>query len=326
MDLPKVLPESIPWRSLTDPVAKLGEVPIYDDRLDSLFWIDVFGRKLHRTGWRTGETRTWRMPLAIGSYALHDDPGHVVVALQDGIHAFDLDTSALTLLSAAPFDTARQRFNDGRCDPQGRFWVGTMRLPHAGLPNGSGHFYRQTDSELSAEIDGVTVANGIAFSPGGDTMYLADRVNARLLAYDFDGDAGTVSGERVFASVDANLVPDGAAVDDEGGYWIAMFGAGEIHRYTPDGVLDRILQAPVSTTTMCAFAGPDLGTMVVTTGRFSLSEDQLGRQPLAGAVLVAEVGATGIPEPRAQLDLRIAGPSQSSGAPRGSFRGPVEGG
>jgi len=297
--------ESVTWKAITAPTAKLGEVPVYDERSESLYWIDVFGKKLHRTDWLTGETCWWQMPSAIGSYVLHEDPDRVVVALQDGVHAFDLRNSSFTLLSKAPFDTQRERFNDGRCDPQGRFWVGTMRIPGSGLPDGSGHFYRLSRDGLSAEIDGVTVANGIAFSPGGDTMYLADRVNARLLAYDFNGSAGTVSGKRIFATVDSNLIPDGAAVDEQGGYWVAMFGAGEIHRYDPNGRLGRILRVPVSTSTMCAFGGPDRRTMIVTTARFSLSDHQLNEQPLAGAVLVADVGAAGLPEPRARLDLRL---------------------
>ena len=303
----------IAWEAITPPTANLAEVPVYDERDGSLYWIDVFGQTLHRTDWSTRQTQTWFLPSAVGSYALREQSQSVIVALEDGIYLLDLRTSNLALLFAAPFDTAHERFNDGRCDPQGRFWVGTIRLPGSEQPNGRGFFYRLADGALSAQIDGVTAANGIAFSPNGDTIYLADAVNSRLLAYNFDGKTGTVREKRVFATLDSKLIPDGAAVDTEGRYWIAMFGAGEVHRFTPEGRCDRVLSLPVTTPTMCAFGGPNRSTLIVATARFSLTKQQLADQPLAGAILIADVGAVGLPEPRSKFEFptpgNVSGPS-----------------
>jgi sugar lactone lactonase YvrE len=299
------------WRSLTEPLSSLGEVPVYDARNASLYWIDVFGPSLFRTPWDGGTTQTWKLPSTVGSYALSSDPAMLVVALHDGIYEFDMVSGQLELRAAAPYDMRHQRFNDGRTDPQGNFWAGTIRLLDSEEPDGRGHFYKYSRGALTQEIGGVTTANGIAFSPDGQTMYLADRVNARILAYDFDGDTSSASGERIFVELDPRDIPDGAAVDVEGGYWIAMFGSGEVRRYSPDGTLDRVLALPVSRPTMCAFAGPDRGTLVVTTARWGMMTEELAHEPLAGAVLAADVGIAGISEP-----LYVAAASGTAGTDR----------
>lgn len=293
-----VSPESPVWAVLGESVAELGEVPVYDDRADALVWIDVFGRALHRTAWASGATESWSLPETVGCHALCESPEVALVALHGGLSSLDLRSGDLTPLVAAPYDTAHERFNDGRCDAAGNLWVGTIRLPDSDRPNGSGHFYKFSRGVLTAEIAGVTVANGIAFSPDDRTLYLADRVNARLLRYPFDPDAGAAEDPEVFVRLDPAWIPDGAAVDTEGGYWIALFGQGEVRRYTPDGELDRVIALPVSRPTMCAFAGPELDVLVVTTARWGLDAEQLTAEPLAGRVLTLDVGARGRPEPR----------------------------
>jgi sugar lactone lactonase YvrE len=294
----------VAWSAITPARAVLGEVPIYDARESRLYWIDVFAPTLHRMRWETGLVEAWDLPSTVGSYALYEDGASALVALHDGLHELDLESSSLQMLCAAPYDLQHERFNDGRCDPQGNFWVGTIRLPASDRPDGVGHFYKYAKGILSAEIDGVTVANGIAFSPKGEVMYLADRPNGRLLTFDFDAVTSTVSGQRTFAALDADLVPDGAAIDSQGRYWVAMFGAGEVHCFLPDGQLDRVLPLPVTQPTMCAFGGSGLNTLIVTTARWSLTPDQLEQQPLAGAILAADVGATGLPEPRVRMKHR----------------------
>jgi L-arabinonolactonase len=302
------LEEAIPERERPDwwvavtAAADLGEVPVYDTDNRFLYWIDVTAGELNRSrlagmppaGW----TETWSLPGTVGSYALIDDGSGAIVALDDGIAVLDFESSEVIRLIEAPYDTAHYRFNDGRVDPVGRFWVGTLRLPGSPAAMGSGHFYRFDDAGLTAAIDGVTVANGLAFSPDGRSMYEADRVNDRILVHDYDVETGTAGPGRIFAKVSPGEIPDGAAVDAHGGYWIAMFGLGEIRRYLPDGRLDRILALPASQPTMCAFAGPDLDILVVTTARYRLDEDQLSAEPLAGSVLATAVGERGLREPR----------------------------
>lgn len=285
------------WQALTPPSATLGEVPIFDRRSSSLFWIDLFAPALHRTDWLSGATTTWRLHAPIGSYALTQDPDLVLIGLEDGLFWLHLADGVTERCLEAPYDPADERFNDGRCDRAGRFWIGTIRKPDSQLPNGRGHFYRFDADGLRPAIDGVTVANGIAFAPDDRTMYLADRPNARILAYDYDLDRGIASNAREFVRLAPGDVPDGAAVDVDGGYWIAMFGGAELRRYAPDGRLDRRLPLPVSRPTMCAFAGPESDVLVVTTARWGLEPAALAGQPLAGSVLYARVGARGMTEP-----------------------------
>ncbi len=289
--------EPVRWRTVVPPADRTAEVPVYRREDDALFWISMFEPSLNRTLLSDGATRSWALPSTAGSYGLFADGSGAVVAVEDGLYELDFGTAALRHLHPAPYDRAQFRFNDGRCDPRGRFWVGTARKPDVGVPNGTGHFYRVERGRLSRQLDVVTIANGIAFAPDGRTMYLADRVNRRLLAYDYDPATGTASGERVFVSTLEEAVFDGAAVDRDGGYWVAVFGSGEIRRYLPDGTLDRVLEVPTSYPTMCAFGGAGLATLFVTTAATPLSEEQRTREPLAGAVLAGSVGHRGIPEP-----------------------------
>jgi L-arabinonolactonase len=291
-------PEPVDWRVITEPTAELGEIPIWNAHDQRLYWIDIFRPALHRTDVVDGSTETWSLPVLGGSYVLLDDDSGVVIALEDGIHRMDLPSGELHKLADAPYDMADFRFNDGRCDPAGRFWVGTLRRPGSSQPVGSGWFYKFDGRTITPEVPGVTSANGIAYSPDGTTMYMTDRHHERLLAYDFDVAAGTATGERVFTEIEPDVTPDGAAVDTDGNYWIAFWKSGVIRKYSPAGELVRQLALPTSQPTMCAFGGPDLSTLFVTTSRFDMSEEQLAAQPLAGAVLAADVGATGLPEPR----------------------------
>jgi L-arabinonolactonase len=300
-----IVTEQLQWTCVADARATVGEEPIYSLQEEALYWIDIFEPSLNRTHIASGRTYKWALPAMGGSYALLDDGTGAIVAVADGLYKLDFASSEAVLLRKAPYDQQNFRFNDGRCDPQGRFWVGTTRLPESKRPNGSGSVYTFDGISLTRSIGGVTIANGIAFDPERRTMYLADRVNSRILSYDFDGVTGAASGQRTFTSIPVHMIPDGAAVDTLGGYWVAMFGSGELHRYSPDGRLSRVVATPTSQPTMCAFGGPDLGMLYVTTARAFLSSDQLTQQPLAGAILAADVGETGIREPRFRQKARV---------------------
>jgi len=288
--------ETPEWECVLEARANVGECPIWSAEQRVLFWIDVYKPALYRTEPESGTTDSWLLPATVGSYALQAE-GRAIVALSTGIYDLDLRSKHLTLLGEAPYDTRQYRFNDGRCDRQGRFWVGTTRLPTSSRPNGSSAFWRFDQRGLSLEVQGTTTANGIAFSPDGRTLYLADEPNGQILALTYDPETGTASDLRTFACVPEGTVPDGAAVDSDGGYWIALIRAGRILRFGPDGTLDRELKAPCSTPTMVCFGGPGLGTLYVTTARRPLDEEGLGREPLAGAIFRSDVGARGVSEP-----------------------------
>jgi sugar lactone lactonase YvrE len=293
--------EQIPWECWTPTLAGLGECPVWNSDDQSLYWIDVYGPALHRGADPVTPAQSWHLPAMPGSFALTSIPGRVLLALQSGVEVLDLTSGTCTPEVPAPYDQTRYRFNDGRCDRRGRFWVGTNRQPRSGEPRGSASYYRLDASGLARELGGATIANGLAFSPDDQTMYVADAINHRLLAYDYDIDAGKARNERVFATLDETLIPDGAAVDADGGYWSAMYDAGLIVRFAPTGQLDRVLAAPVRYPTMVAFGGADLGIMYITTARQFADADTLRDQPLSGSVFAAEVGVRGLPEPRYAL-------------------------
>ncbi len=194
---------------------------------------------------------------------------------------------------------AGMRFNDGRCDRQGRFWAGTMLLDMAaGAPVGALYRYNAGQNEpLVPQLSEFIVPNGLAFSPDGTTMYLSDSHPSvqKIWAYDYDTDTGTPHNRRLFVDMNNFLGrPDGAAVDADGCYWICGNDAGLIHRFTPAGKLDQSLVVPVKKPTMCAFGGPNLDTLFVTSIR---PGGDISDQPLAGGVFALRPGVQGLPEP-----------------------------
>jgi sugar lactone lactonase YvrE len=290
------------WECVLDAQAGLGEVPFWYEDEQALYWIDGFRPSLNRTtfGRSLAETKTheWLTPEEIGSFVLCRDRDTALVALETGIFSLDLKSGATRKLNDATYDVANHQYNDGRCDPAGRYWVGTRRRLGSKAPDGSGWFYRMDDRGLVPVIDDITMANGIAWSPDGRTMYVADRPKWQITAFDFNIAEGTVSNRRKFCTVPTGFIPDGAAVDSEGGYWIAYYRSGLIVRFTPDGKLDRELKAPTMLPTMVAFGGPDLATMYVTSSVVDPVKPNDPREPFAGGIFRCDVGARGIPEHR----------------------------
>ena len=212
------------------------------------------------------------------------------------------------LLAAAPYDPALQRFNDGRADPQGRFWVGTIHEPRSPA---LAHLYRFEAGQLSSVAGGITVSNGLAFSPDGRTLYWSDTTSHTVHAFDFNLAQGSLSRQRVFARFPprepgASLAsyggrPDGAAVDAEGCYWVAMFEGAQLLRLSPGGEVLARLRLPVQCPTMPCFGGPDLRTLFITTARLNRPPEELASQPWAGCVLQLRVDTPGLPVNFAKL-------------------------
>lgn len=277
--------------------AELGECPVWCGRDNVLYWIDIYAGRLNRFDPATGKNEVWTFPEPIGSFALTED-GNALVALKSGLWRYDLETRKLTPLAKPEAHLRNNRLNDGRCDAQGRFWVGSMEDPvdPAG-PKGS--LYRfGADHECVRTVDGLFVANGLAFSPDGRTLYHSDsfREVRTIWAWDLDSDDGVISNRRVF--VDTHGMkgrPDGGAVDADGCYWMAGNDGWEIVRFTPEGKIDRRIALPVAKPSMLAFGGPRLDVIFVTSIR---PPSGLENQPMAGSLFAVEAGITGLPEPR----------------------------
>lgn len=283
-------------------VATLGECPLWSGREGRLYWIDIDGRAVHCLDPSSETTETRRLPGRPGSVVLTDDPDRLVVATEHEL--VDLTWSTGEVTSRLDLEPAGpgKRLNDGRCDPAGRFWVGSMDDPPTEL-SGRGRLHRidaGADGELSAaeQRSGIGVSNGAAFTPDGRTMYWADSLRDTVWAYDLDPDTGERRNERVF--LDFQLLPgrpDGACVDEAGCYWVACVMGWAVLRATPDGRVDRIVEMPVEMPTMPAFGGDGLDTMYVTSisngGSFEAAEGK----DLAGSLFALDVGVSGLPEP-----------------------------
>ena len=287
---------------LTAPAYAVGESPVWRAAEAALYWVDIPSRRIHRLHPETGQADSWATPEMAACIAFNAK-GVVIAGLESGVFSLKLEpggTASATRLAAPVFPLPNMRFNDGRCDRQGRFWAGTMHMDMA-AGHGVGSLYRYSARYgLSGPVQGgLFTQNGLAWSPSGDRMYLSDsHPKSRLIwMYDYDKDVGTPRNRRVF--VDMNLHPgrpDGAAVDADGCYWTCANDAGRLMRFTPAGVLDRTIELPVKKPSMCAFGGKKLYTLYVTTIR-PKSEAELTDQPLAGAVFSLRPGVQGLPEP-----------------------------
>ena len=284
---------------VTDQPCAVGESPLWHAGEAALYWVDIPAGAILRLDAATGRVDRWELGEPVGCIAFGD--GALVAGMQTGIHALRLERGGVVrtrLLAAPAMPLPGMRFNDGRCDRQGRFWAGTI-APADAAAHAAGKLYRfDATHGLSAPvIDGLVGQNGLAWSPDGRTMYLSDAHASRRLvwAFDFDVGSGAPSGRRVF--VDMNLHPgrpDGAAIDVDGCYWCAAVDGGRLLRFTPQGRLDREILLPVAKPSMCAFGGAGLDVLYVTTIRPRDASPDAGD----GWVYAIKAGIAGCPEPR----------------------------
>jgi sugar lactone lactonase YvrE len=276
----------------------VGESPLWAAREAAWYWVDIVARRIWRLDAVSGALRHWSTSEMVACIALHADGG-LMAGMESGIFRLRLGEAQLAVeqkVAAPAALTAGMRFNDGRCDRQGRFWAGTMWLDMAAA-RAEGKLYRYTAGEgISAPVvSALIVQNGLSWSPDGRTMYLSDSHPSRQLiwAFDYDTSSGVPSRQRVFVDMNAHPGrPDGAAIDSDGCYWICANDAGCLLRFTPEGKLDRRIDVPMAKLSMCAFGGPGLDTMLVT----SIAAGQAEGDAWAGAVIALRPGVTGMPE------------------------------
>jgi sugar lactone lactonase YvrE len=277
---------------------KVGESPVWDVQAQALYWVDIEGRHIHRLDWRSQVQQTWDTPERVGCIALASD-GRVIAAMETGVFALSLRAVPRVdaeLLAAVSHPMDNMRFNDGRCDASGRFWISTMCMNMA-LAAPVGAWFCLDERGLSAaHCDGLITPNGLAFSPDNRTMYFSDSHPSvqKIWAFDFDLATGQVGAGREF--LDMTQMPgrpDGAAVDADGCYWICGNDAGLVHRIDPRGAWMSSVQIPVAKPSMCAFGGPQLDTLLVT----SICPPGVSGG-LCGAVFALDAGVRGRPEPQ----------------------------
>lgn len=276
-----------------DTLDMLGEGPVWCPREGALYWVDIRAPAVRRLD-EAGRVTTWAMPEPVGSLALRE-AGGILVALKSALSVFEPATGAITKLADAPGHHDGLRFNDGKCDRQGRFWVGTMR---AGEETADGFLYRLDERGCTKVLDGIEIPNSLCWSPDGRTMYFSDSPKRVIWAFPYDPATGAIGERRVFAALPAPLVADGGTVDAEGYLWSANYNGWRVTRFAPDGTVDRVVPVPASNITSCAFGGPGLGTLYITSAYQGLDEAARAQQPAAGALFAIDVGVKGLPEAR----------------------------
>jgi sugar lactone lactonase YvrE len=274
--------------------AQIGEGPWWSAAEQRLYWVDILGQEVHVFTPSDGTNRTFKLPDIVTSVAPRAKGG-LVVTMRTDIATFDPTTGKLEPVATPP-ERAGNRFNDGKCDRQGRLWAGTMGDVDWDSP--VGNLYRFDGQQAVRMEEGICCSNGLGWSPDSKTMYFTESFRHRIFAYDFDAAAGTVSNRRVFLSLEphGSAFPDGMTVDAEGYVWCAQPMFGRIARYDPKGKLERVVELPVSRGTGVMFGGPALDTLYVTTMRTTLSDAQLAEEPLAGSLLAFKPGVKGLPE------------------------------
>lgn len=272
--------------------ALLGEGPRWDVEARRLLWVDIEAGALHLFDPERGDDRAIPLGARVGA-AAPTRGGGVLVALADRLALVDLADETVRTLAEIPHGQ-EMRLNDGACDPAGRFWVGSMALDET--PGAASLYRYTTDEGLVRVLSDVTLSNGLGWTPDRQGMYFIDSLAYRVDRFDFDVATGAISGRRLFVSIDrADGIPDGLAVDDDGGVWVALYGGGAVRRYDTEGALDRVIAVPADNVTACCFGGDEGRSFYITTASVGLTADERRRQPLAGSVFVTDVGLSGPP-------------------------------
>ena len=278
---------------VANPRALVGEGPVWDDRRQVLWWIDVKDPRLLRYDPASGANREFGMPERIGCVALREGGG-MIGAFMSGFKWIDPDTDAITPIVDPEPDRPGNRFNDGKCDRRGRLFAGTMDNAEVEC---TGTLYR-LDPDLSVHVmvTDVHLSNGLGWSPDDRTLYYTDSLRRTIWAYDYDLDTGAIANRRVFARVpDAAGVPDGLCVDAQGGVWSAHWGGWRLTRYAPDGRIDRVVEMPVPQPSCPAFGGPDLDVLYVSSAAIDMTPADFAKAPDGGGLFTLDVGVRGLP-------------------------------
>lgn len=283
-----------------DQTMQVGESPLWHAAEQALYWVDIDALAVHRLIPASGAHSVWRTASQPSALAIDEQRG-LLVATRAGILHLDTDSGVQTPLVDAPYDTSIVRFNDGRVDPAGRFWIGTIYEPR-NAPNAEMYVFER-GALRRAWAGGMTNSNGLAFDLDGSALFHADTTSHRVDRYPLDA-SGAHGAPSTIASFSQDKAapgyggrPDGATVDSEGMYWVAMFEGGRVLRIAPDGSILREIALPVRCPTSLAFGGADLRTLYITTASHGRSSEELARYPDSGKLLALQLDVAGRPEP-----------------------------
>lgn len=273
--------------------AELGEGPIWDPDAQKLYWVNILANEVHIYDPASEKDRCIDCGQMVGTVVARQSGG-LMVALQNGFASLDLDTQKIQHI-ADPENNPEVRFNDGKCDPAGRFWAGSLPLSE-NVPEGS-LYSLETNHSVQKRLTGITIANGIVWTSDAKTMYYIDTPTMKIDAYDFDIETGDISNHRVAVTVPEEFGwPDGMAIDAEDKIWVAHWGGWQVTRFDPEtGEILQKIKIPAEQVTACAFGGPNLNQLYITTANTGIGPAALAKQPHAGGIFVTEVGVSGVP-------------------------------
>ena len=274
-----------------DARAELAEGPSWLAERGLLAWVDITAGLVHLFDPATGADRALEVGQPVGA-AVPTDDGRLALAVRDGFALLDLDREEVGLIVEVERELTGNRMNDGKSDPAGRFWAGTMAVD---MRAGAGALYR-LDAERKVElmVPGVSISNGLGWSPDGRLMYYIDSPQGRVDVFDFDATSGAIANRRPFAQAQGGD-PDGMAVDARGGLWVAIWGAGKVLHFLPDATLSDEIELPALQVTSCCFGGPELQDLYITSAWQGMTAEQRAREPLAGGIFRSRPGVQGQP-------------------------------
>jgi sugar lactone lactonase YvrE len=270
----------------------LGEGPVWHAERQSFFWVDIEGRRLQEIVWPAGVVQSWMVPQRIGTMVPYKTD-QVVVALEDGLAVLHLDTGKLQWLLEIEKEQKDNRPNDGKCDRNGRLWLGTMHL-QANQPTGS-LYCIEAGGTVTQKLATLTISNGMAWSADNKHFYFIDSPQQRVDEYAFDAPTGDITFSRTAVTIPSEMgLPDGMTIDSEGMLWVAQWDGFCVCRWNPaTGALLHKVEVPVPQVTSCTFGGKDLDILLITTARDGMSEEALARYPESGHLFMAQTRAPG---------------------------------
>ena len=281
---------------VVDARAELGEGPVWDDESGELVWVDILDGIVHRTTPGTGRDVTFEVGRTVGSVGLRQGGG-LVLATDDGFHLLDPGSTTLRRIAEVEADDPLTRMNDGKVDPQGRFWAGTMAFDEDST---MGSLYRlDPDGTVERMLTGVGISNGMDWSADGTTMYFIDTLEQGVDTFRWDGPDGTIADRRRLVTIgEHDAGPDGMTLDAEGYLWVACWDGWSVRRFAPDGSFDREIKFPAAHVSSVAFGGPDLDELYVTTPWHMVEAADRAAQPSAGSLFRCRPGVRGLPANR----------------------------
>jgi sugar lactone lactonase YvrE len=276
-------------------ISLIGEGPVWDAEKQVICWLDILNGEIHEYNPVTSAFKTISVGQMVGSFAICADGG-MISGLEKGVAFIDRETGEPDIFASPEIHIAGNRFNEGKCDPQGRFWVGTMS--HVYEPEMGNLYTVEKDNQLSKKVEKVGISNGLAWSPDHQTMYYIDTLTYEVAAFDYDAETGDISNRRTALKFpESGGYPDGMTIDSEGMLWIAFWDGWHVRRYNPQ-TGEKLLEiaVPAARASSCTFGGENFEDLYITTARAGLTPEQLEEQPLAGTTFVwKSCGYRGLP-------------------------------